>query len=552
MKTNASSTALPVSTLFYAISLLAGALATVLLSPKWVVPVMAWVGPGLLLFYFRHAALRYKISWFCLVMLVVQMISAYDVAPFPLPVLAITSVIELLKMLLIYSVDRAVTKRYSHFITTLVFPAAYVSKEFFDVSYAGGAWWSIANTQYAFHWLAQLSSVTGLTGISFLIYWFASTVVWIVERRSKQMPVKLGVAVYAGVFIAAMLFGISRYTIAATADNKNVPIAGVTVPSFEVLQSIYKDVTGKEVVIDPKISISSPELQQINAAYVPFIEHPDAARFPNSFRAIAKLHDSLFTLSKKAADAGAKIIVWSEGNAVATRAMDNSLIMRGENFAAGNKVYLLMAMAVFDSGKIVPATNFLENKTVFIGPDGKLLNVFHKNHPVPFAEHSTPGDGIVPVINTPYGKISPSICYDADIPSGMKQLAQNKTDLLLLPSGDWYAIAPYHSYMAIFRGIENGCTVVRQASGGLSLSTDYRGKTLAQFDFYGNGEKTWNASIPVGHVATVYAQIGDVFPYACIVFVLATILFIITKAVANFIKGKSANKKTGDDVLAME
>ena len=58
--------------------------------------------------------------------------------------------------------------------------------------------------------------------------------------------------------------------------------------------------------------------------------------------------------------------------------MDNSLIMRGENFAAGNKVYLLMAMAVFDSGKIVPATNFLENKTVFIGPDGKLLNVFHK------------------------------------------------------------------------------------------------------------------------------------------------------------------------------
>ena len=50
----------------------------------------------------------------------------------------------------------------------------------------------------------------------------------------------------------------------------------------------------------------------------------------------------------------------------------------------------------------------------------------------------------------------------------------------------------------------------------------------------------------------LYIQIGDVFPYACIVFVLATILFIITKAVLNFIKENLQIKKPGDDVLAME
>ena len=172
---------------------------------------------------------------------------------------------------------------------------------------------------------------------------------------------------------------------------------------------------------------------------------------------------------------------------------------------------------------------FLENKAILVSPDGKILNVFHKNHPVPFVEHSVPGDGKIPAIATPYGTISTSICYDADMPSGMQQLAQNKSDVLLLPSGDWYDIAPYHSYMAMFRGIENGCTVVRQASGGLSLVTDYRGKTEASFDFYKPGTKFWMADIVTGHVPTIYSHIGDAFAYLCIIITAFALLFLIAQ-----------------------
>ena len=188
-----------------------------------------------------------------------------------------------------------------------------------------------------------------------------------------------------------------------------------------------------------------------------------------------------------------------------------------------------MTVAVFQTGKITADKKFIENKAIFIGPDGKILNVFYKNHPVPFVEHSIPGNGKVPVIRTPYGNVSTSICYDADMPAGMRQLSQNKSDVLLLPSGDWYDITPYHSYMAAFRGIENGCTIVRQASGGLSLVTDYRGKKQASFDFYKAGTKLWTAYITIGHVSTIYSTIGDVFTYACIATTAIVILILLVQ-----------------------
>ena len=532
MKPNQFLSSMPASKILYAALLAAGTIATILLSPKWALPPIAWIAPALMLFYFRHATIRFRVLWFFMAVLAAGIISSYNVIPFPLPVMIVTSAIEAVKILLIYCVDRSIAKRYRQFAATLVLPAAFVTKEFFDASWAGGAWSSIANTQYGFHWLAQLSSVTGLAGISFLIYWFAASVVWCVERKLNGQSFKKGALIYASVFATVLLFGAVRYHFPVASHAAPVKIAGVTVPSFHVAESIYKDVNEKEVIINPKISVTSPQLQEVNTALVPFIVNPDTAKFRNGYKAIYALHDSLFALSKQAADKGAKIIAWSEGNAFMTRTMNDNFINRGKKFAAANNVYLLMAMAVFDSGAITPTTNFLENKTVFIAPDGNVLNVFHKNYPVPFAEHSKPGDGAIPVIKTPYGNISPSICYDADIPKSMRQLSANKTDLLLLPSGDWYSIAPYHSYMAAFRGIENGTAIMRQASGGLSLLTDYRGKTLQAFDFYTPGEKIWTASISAAHVVTIYSVIGDAFAYTCILFFTAAIISIVVKAIA--------------------
>jgi apolipoprotein N-acyltransferase len=108
----------------------------------------------------------------------------------------------------------------------------------------------------------------------------------------------------------------------------------------------------------------------------------------------------------------------------------------------------------------------------------------------------------------------------------MRQLSKNKSDLLLLPSGDWYAISPYHSHMAVIRGIENGSAVFRQVSGGLSVASDYRGKITGSFDFYKEGDKRWITSVRIGRVTTVYGIIGDVVAFVCIVVVVLVMMYV--------------------------
>jgi apolipoprotein N-acyltransferase len=505
--------------------LLLAAASKILTGPKMSIALFAWLTPIFLLYFFRMVELRRKILWAFPFLLLGNFISSYNVVPFPIPVLVILTILSTLKEILIFWLDRKLFQKSNLFITTLFFPAACVAMEFINTKTGGGAWWSVANSQYSFKWLLQLASITGMWGISFLIYWFASVTVWALRRFSHGQNFTKGVMIYGAIFLVVIFFGAERS--GSQNDQRKIRIAGLSAPVFRYLEAMYKTATGKEIKINPRLSISSPELQQVSRAQVPFIETADTVKYKAAYDALQQINDSLFTLSQQAAEKGAKIITWSEANAIAFNFNDTILTERGRRFAAKNKVYLLMAMAIMQPGKITAGKKFIENKAVFIGPDGNILNVFHKNKPVPFAESSQPGDGIIPVIETAYGRVSTSICYDADFPIEMRQLSKNKTDVLLLPSGDWYSISPYHTYMAVLRGIENGCSIVRQVSGGLSVAVDYRGEQHASLDFYREGIKLWVSDVPVGHKTTVYAFVGDVFAYLCWLYVAGAIIYLL-------------------------
>lgn len=74
------------------------------------------------------------------------------------------------------------------------------------------------------------------------------------------------------------------------------------------------------------------------------------------------------------------------------------------------------------------------------------------------------------------------------------------------------------------RGIENGTSIVRQVSGGLSVVSDYRGKIQTSFDFFSDKEKFWTADVKFGHVPTIYTVIGDALAYISMLFFIAGIL----------------------------
>jgi apolipoprotein N-acyltransferase len=280
---------------------------------------------------------------------------------------------------------------------------------------------------------------------------------------------------------------------------------------------MYQDVFHKKIKVNEyELDQSSPDLAELNKGFIEFIENPFDPIFVNSRALLRKKQDSLFHLSAKQAQLGARIIAWSEALTIVIRSEEKDLVTRARDFSRENKVYFLITFASIEPGKIEPGKKFIENKAVLTGPDGAVLNVFLKNKPVPVVEPCVAGDGKVPVVETPYGRLAVSICYDADFPTLMRQSGKQQADILLLPAGDWKEIAPYHAQVASVRAIENGVSLLRPVSGANTIATDYRGRLIGTKNYYDSGEKVMIADVPVHGVRTLYSIIGDVIAWMCV------------------------------------
>jgi apolipoprotein N-acyltransferase len=80
--------------------------------------------------------------------------------------------------------------------------------------------------------------------------------------------------------------------------------------------------------------------------------------------------------------------------------------------------------------------------------------------------------------------LSSIICFDGDSPQLLAQAGALRADVMLDPSNDWRANDPWHTQMASFRAIEEGFSLIRQTSTGLSAAYDYQGRRLAAMDHY--------------------------------------------------------------------
>jgi apolipoprotein N-acyltransferase len=153
-----------------------------------------------------------------------------------------------------------------------------------------------------------------------------------------------------------------------------------------------------------------------------------------------------------------------------------------------------------------------------IDPAGKTVMSYLKSHPVTGWEAGImrTGGGIVPVVATPEGRMAGAICFDADFPEFIRQAAQAKADLLVLPVNDWKEVKDIHLQMHAFRAIENGVPLLRAAASGISTAFDPWGRTLGLADYFAEGDRTMTAQIAVGGVRTIYARTGDLFAWACV------------------------------------
>lgn len=419
----------------------------------------------------------------------------------PIPGLAygIFLVVWAIPMVIPYALDRVLAHRLKGFAAALVFPATWAATEYVVSRGLYGSWGSAAYSQFGNLPLIQIVSVTGIWGITFLIGLFASLCNQLWEHGLESKKARLGILMWAIVVATIIIFGGLLLTIFPP-SSQTVRIASISRRDME------------------------PELS--DAVSSRMFSGQSTAEDLVAIRAWAGAIDNdLLTRAERELQAGAKIVFWGETNAPVLKEDESALVAHGSELAAKYHAYVGMALGALDRG----TPTKIENKLVLMQPNGQVASEYNKARPVPGPEAAMQvrGDGKMYPLNTPYGKLSSVICFDGDFPQLLAQAGAMGADLVIDPSNDWRAIDPWHTQMVSFRAIEQGFSIVRGTSRGLSAAYDYQGRELSAMDYYHTSDYAMIADVPTKGVRTVYSKLGDWFAWLCLamVVVLAAMAF---------------------------
>lgn len=477
---------------------------------RWVIPLAAWFAPLFLLRFVRaqspwRGMLLAWLARFIVGAIILRGIVLVSGVGF----FVVVALIALL-VTLPYLADRLMTPRLNGFVATLVFPVALTALEYLSSFSPNGTIYSLAYTQYGDLPLMQLVSVTGIWGITFLIAWFAAVANWAWDHEFDVLKARSGALLYAGVLAVVMTGGSARLAFSQPGAT-TVRVAGLSA-SQAAVSAFNQQLPSATLSLLESGKATSTDRAQARAAF-------------------STLDDDLFATSQQEARDGAKIIVWPEASPVGGNILaedEPSLIQRASALAQQQGVYLDMGLGVFLSG--AGQGPYLKDEAVLVDPAGQVWT-YEKTHLVPFGEQGliVPGDGKLPLIASPYGRLATAICFDLDFPATMRQAGQGGTDIVLALADDWRAIDPTHAQHAVFRAIENGYSLVREASKGLSITVDYEGNVLAASDYFANDHQIMVAYVPTHGVRTIYGAVGDLFAWLCLLGLLAFIGLTITR-----------------------
>ena len=448
-------------------------------SGRWVVSIAAWLAPVFLLRFVRNGRALPRIATAAAAVYAVGCLTWWGVVPVPPPGYFAIVLAILLPTVLPYVAGRFVP-RGGGFVATLVFPCAWVVTEYaITRSSPYGSWGLVGYTQVDQLSLLQSAAVTGLWGIAFLIAWTAAVVNWAWELRFEPTSVGRGLWLWATTLALVFLLGGARLAFAPPA-GPTVRVASFTLPP-------------------------GPRLPRHD-----LLTRPRAGPALDSLRDELHAHqDSLFAEVRREAAAGARIVMWSEAGAFVLADERTAFERRAAQAAREARVELVTGVAVFTPGR-----GYYENMLFAFDSSGAPLAAYHKARPVP-GDPERGADRDIPVFDGPASRIAGAVCFDADFPDLLARAGRERADLLLIPASDWRAIDPQHTRMALVRGVENGCAVVRQTNQGLSAAADHEGRILASADFFRTTPCVLVAQVPRRGARTWYPRFPQLLPLAC-------------------------------------
>lgn len=147
---------------------------------------------------------------------------------------------------------------------------------------------------------------------------------------------------------------------------------------------------------------------------------------------------------RRAAAAGAKIVCTTEsfldGYSIRDKQMPlGDFRALAEEIPGGKYITRLQSLAKdldihLVAGLLRRVGDKTHNAAVVIGPDGKLIGVYHKQHLGHEKVRNTPGNAC-PTFETPYGRMGVMICADRRYPEVTAGLVKSGADFIIVPSG---------------------------------------------------------------------------------------------------------------------
>jgi apolipoprotein N-acyltransferase len=377
-------------------------------------------------------------------------------------------------------------------------PVAWVATEFLRGHVFGGfPWVPLGNSQVTVLPVAQFASIFGIYGLSALVAYVNATIAFALLTSGRERMKALIVG--AAVLVAVGAWGTWRVA-DASLTRQGTPI---------------------------KVG-----LIQANIAQEDKWKASEARRIFTTYLA----------MTRDAVRRGAEYVIWPESSTPFSFEDPN-------DSPAGDAMVRELAREtrvpmLFGSDQVIrsPKTE-LYNAAFLVTPDGRTAAVYRKVHLVPFGEffplqrwisfvaplvqRFAPFSAGVGPVMLPVGshRASTAICYEVVFPELTRAAVLAGSELLTTVTNDgWYghSSAPYqHFEMASMRAIEQGRYLVRAANTGISGVVDPYGRIVAKSSIFEQVSVIADARFLTSR--TVYAQIGDVVPYAAIVLTLVAI-----------------------------
>ncbi|MFY7829181.1 MAG: BamA/TamA family outer membrane protein [Flectobacillus sp.] len=368
-----------------------------------------------------------------------------------------------------------------------------------------GIWGSQASLLAGWEPLNNIVAYGGIWALSLLVSFFSSILVYLLQNRPNNNKSKSLMLSYGLVVAVIAIWGakdIKKYN-----PQEKVKVAVV----------LANDSLRTEPVNRIYHHLLNQKIQTVSAT--------DSMYYHNAFELS---NTELLNQAVKAADSGAKIIFCAEGNVVLMKNDEQAFIESVKKIAKEKLVYIGIAAEVFSADQPKP----VENKIIFIRPDGSIGFEYFKHYPIGIEKDlMVVGDGNIPVCNTEYGKISAVICFDTDFITYARKAGSLSPDILFAPSNDWEAIAVLRGKITRYRALENGFTLVRPTSHGVTEMVAPNGKLIFANNYFQNPTRVLLADVPSKNKTTAYIKWGDWLPK------LAAIMLVIL-LVTYFIKSK--------------